>query len=474
MTKVIKNQYSPQIVFHPGVTLAEKLEEMKMSIKEFSVRTGKPEKTVIAVLNGESSITSEMAVVFENVLEIPAHFWMNRQRSYDEFRAREKRNELTKGSISWMKNFPVNEMIKRGWLPECKTPEDKTKVLLSFFGFSSHTAWENYYLNQELKVGFRISLAHSKSPEAISAWLRRGEIDAASIETDSFSIQKLKLALPKIKLLMAHHPKDFFNRLKEELIVAGIKLVATPCLPGAPINGATRWLTGDSPLIQISDRYKRNDIFWFTIFHEIGHIFLHGKKNIFLEDLDFPEMDTEKEREADNFAVKWTLSKEEEAEIINDKPITIQKIQAYASKFTTHSSIIVGRLQKLKLISHSQFISLVKKIDFSNTDLISQNLSGFYSVNTLIYENTHFELNEKLDLKVSFSEDNYIIENDDLGISAWGKTLSEAKEGVAFNFYALYLNYFLEKDYNLSSDAIELRLKLKNIIKSVSENKKFQ
>ena len=34
------NQYISSIVFHPAVTLREKLEEMGMSIKEFALRTG--------------------------------------------------------------------------------------------------------------------------------------------------------------------------------------------------------------------------------------------------------------------------------------------------------------------------------------------------------------------------------------------------------------------------------------------------
>ena len=86
-----QNQYFPQSRPHPGETLAEKLEEMEMGPKEFSLRTGKPEKTIIAVLKGESSITPDMAVQFENVTKIPANFWMNHQRGYDEYMAREKR-----------------------------------------------------------------------------------------------------------------------------------------------------------------------------------------------------------------------------------------------------------------------------------------------------------------------------------------------------------------------------------------------
>jgi HTH-type transcriptional regulator/antitoxin HigA len=78
------NQYLTQSVSHPGKTLAAKLEELKMSPKEFAVRIGKPEKTISKILSGDSAITTDMAVLFEDVLSIPAHFWLIRQNTYDE------------------------------------------------------------------------------------------------------------------------------------------------------------------------------------------------------------------------------------------------------------------------------------------------------------------------------------------------------------------------------------------------------
>ena len=85
-----QNQYFPQSLPHPGATLVEKLEEMGVNSKEFSELTGKPEKTIIAVLNGNCAITHDLAVQFENVTRIPAHFWINSQRNYDNFSRRKQ------------------------------------------------------------------------------------------------------------------------------------------------------------------------------------------------------------------------------------------------------------------------------------------------------------------------------------------------------------------------------------------------
>ena len=46
MATIIQKSFTLRVVYHPGVTLAEKLEELGMSAKEFSVRTKKPEKTL--------------------------------------------------------------------------------------------------------------------------------------------------------------------------------------------------------------------------------------------------------------------------------------------------------------------------------------------------------------------------------------------------------------------------------------------
>ena len=182
MATTIQKPFTPRVAYHPGVTLAEKLEELGMSVKEFALRVTKPEKTIIAVLKGSSALTPDMAVAFESVTGIPAHFWMQKQQKYNEYVARLKREKALEESVAWSKQFPLSEMQKRGWLkPEDKTPQAKVIALFSFFAVSSKEAWEDYYFNQQLKVAFRISLSQTKNPYAVSAWLRRGEHQVTSI-----------------------------------------------------------------------------------------------------------------------------------------------------------------------------------------------------------------------------------------------------------------------------------------------------
>lgn len=361
---ILANQYTPDIVFHPGTTLNEKLEEMGMSRKEFALRTGKPEKTIIAVLKAESSLTPEMAILFENVTQIPAKFWINKQARYNEYVARLKQEEGIENSIEWAKQFPYAEMAKCDWVPPTRKIEEKTINMFSFFGIASHNAWEKLYIESELKVAAYTSLKQSHEPHAISAWLRQGELSARQIEAPLFDLKKLKGNIPAMRELMKEQPVTFFEELQQLCLKAGVILLFTPKLPKVPLSGSTRWLN-NTPLIQLTARYKKNDSFWFTFFHELGHIILHGKKFISLENIDFATADPDKEEEANQFAISQTFTIQQEKEVLGNKTITEQDILYYSSKFNTHPAMIIGRLQHDGYIHYSVGRQFLEPIDLN-------------------------------------------------------------------------------------------------------------
>lgn len=361
----IINQYFPESVPHPSETLIEKLHELNMGPKEFAVRTGKPEKTITAILKGESSITPEMSISFESVLKIPARFWMENQKRYDEYVARTKRLTIIKDSIEWAKSFPYAKMANLGWVKSTRIAEEKVEELFNFFGLSSKKAWENYYMGQKLKLNFRISLQHTNEPFAVSAWLRQGELEARKLIVPVYNEQLFKNNLIEIKKIMAVQPIDFFSKLQGLCAQAGVKVIYTPCLPKAPISGSSRWIK-ETPLIQLSARYKQNDRFWFTFFHEAGHILMHGKKYISLENIEFTASELNKEKEADLFSEDWTFSKEQENEILENSPLSENDIVEFARKFNTHPAMIIGRFQHKHLIPYNMGRKFIVPLNLSN------------------------------------------------------------------------------------------------------------
>jgi len=360
-----KKKFRVVYAFHPGTTLREKLDEMGMSVKEFAVRTSKPEKTINAVLVGDSSLTPDMAVAFEQITMIPAHMWLNIQRNYDEYMARQKREAMLKDveTITWAKCFPYPIMAKLGWVPATRSISEKITNLFSFFKITTASAWTNLFLKQALKSEFRLSLSGSKDPHAISAWLRQGEILASNIQTkNSYSAERLKEKLPQMLKLVQLQPADFDVQLKELCSEVGVKFIYINHISHAPVNGCARWID-DAPCIQMTDRQKRNDIFWFSFFHEIGHILLHGKKDVFLEDIEYQNQQKEKEMEANAFASDILLDKKKEQIIIREiqgGKNTSGLIIQLADQFQTHPAIIVGRLQHLELLPQNSTLNSLK------------------------------------------------------------------------------------------------------------------
>lgn len=355
--EIAKSLLSP-----PGDTIQEHIDFIGMSQAELAERMGRPKEKINDIIKGREPITTATAFQLEKVLGIPASFWLNRENTYrKELYELQQQEELEKEN-DWLGAFPVNEMRKLGWLPDTRVKHVLVDSLLKFFCVASPEEWDRIYLDEEVSVAFRVSLAHTQSPHAISAWLRRGEIQAKEMDVAAFDKKKFKDALAEIKELAFLMPDDFTRKLQSICAVSGVAVVFTQNLPKAPISGATRWFH-NRPIIQLSGRYKTNDHFWFTFFHEAAHIILHGKKDIFLENVAGTEVDQEKESEANEFAEKLLLPKHELQQIIDAAPLDEKLIHSFANKFRTPAGVIVGRLQHLKLIPFNAGNGFRQKID---------------------------------------------------------------------------------------------------------------
>src|SRR5690606_5230960 len=104
-----------------------------------------------------------------------------------------------------------------------------------------------------------------------------------------------------------------------------------------------------------------------TFFHEVGHIVLHGKKYISIENIEIEGENDLYEKQADKFASDIILSGQEEAEICKKKKLTLEDINHFAKKFGTHPASIIGRLQHKRLIPFGAGNVFFKPIDLCNS-----------------------------------------------------------------------------------------------------------
>lgn len=76
-------------------------------------------------------------------------------------------------------------------------------------------------------------------------------------------------------------------------------------------------------------------------------------------------------------------------------------------------------------------------------------------------------LHRSLPVKAKRKKDNFVLTNEELGITVWGKDVEEAKLAFNFAFDSLYREYYLEEDANLSEGALKLKTLLRSIIRKV-------
>lgn len=338
---MIKNQYNPDFVTPPGETLLETLEVIGMSQAEFAERTGRPKKTINEIIHGKAMITPETALQFEKVLGVPASFWINREQNYREWLAREQERAKLKQYLSWIDKFPIKEMIHLGWIKQRDEPIDKLNELLRFFGIASPQQWEAVI--NDFSLAFRRSPAYEAEPEIIAAWLRKGEIEAQNIDCEPFDADTFRKALDEIRLLTNETPELSIPRTIELSARAGVAVVFVHELHKLRTHGVTRWLNPNKALMQLCLLYKTDDQLWFTFFHEAGHILLHGKRDIFLEE---DNETNDKEDEANHFAADLLIPPNEYRNLHpRGNYFSKAEICEFAKQLGIAPGIVVGRLQ---------------------------------------------------------------------------------------------------------------------------------
>lgn len=76
-------EYKDLIAFHPGQYLGELIEDYEMTQKEFAERLGVSEMTLSKLVDGEESISNDIARKLAKVTNISMITWLNLQNAYD-------------------------------------------------------------------------------------------------------------------------------------------------------------------------------------------------------------------------------------------------------------------------------------------------------------------------------------------------------------------------------------------------------
>lgn len=354
----------------PGDTIQETLDSIEMSQAELAERLGRSIPKLNELIKGKAPITKDTALKLEYVLGIPASFWLNLERRYQDELLEIKQLEFFEECVNWLRRFPLLIMKKWGLLPQTNDKPILVEALLKYFRVASPKQWAEIYVGESL--AFKIELRHTTEPEAISVWLRLGELQAEKIEAAAFDKKLIRARLPEIQMLSYELPSDWMSRLQQICAECGIVLVYTPCIAKAPIYGATRWIKNNRlPLMQVTDRKKDINAFWFTFYHELAHILYHGKKDIFIDGLESIKPDEEKENQADSFAARMLLSDKQRKTLKNYHTFNKASILSLSKELKVNPGIIVAQLQRDGLVAYNNasLTKLKEKVSFEEIDL---------------------------------------------------------------------------------------------------------
>ncbi len=354
------NAYLPDRVSLPGETLQEILEDRQMTQAELAERTGRPKKTINEIIKGKSAITPETALQLERVLGVPASFWNNLEQNYQDYLARRNEDRRLEASLGWLEQIPVAELIGRGWIDQCRRRVDQARAVLEFFGVASPDRWQELFVLPQ--ASFRRSPSFKSEAGALSAWLRKGEIEARQLRCAPFEEARFKEVLAEVRVLTREAPGVATSKTIELCAAAGVAVVFVPELPRCRVHGATRWLSSNKALVQMSLRYKTDDHLWFTFFHEAGHILLHGKKKTFI-DVEVTGASEAEELEANQFAADWLIPPDQLAEL-EPGPLSKERVLDLAQGLGISPGIVVGRLQHLGRLPYSHLNGLKKRLDW--------------------------------------------------------------------------------------------------------------
>jgi len=287
-------------------------------------------------LNGKRNLSLSMIRSLYNHLRIPAEILISEGRDFP----------LDGEGVDW-DNFPVTEIVNRGWVTEL---DPKTQAEEIMRELASQACADSYFTDQNracLRQGTRRN--EKDDPYSIDAWILGALAQAENIKLEAkFDPDALNKGFI-VKIIYLSVLKDGPLRAQEFLQNKGIKLIVVPHFKRTYLDGATLITKKGEPIIALSLRYDRLDNFWFTLAHELAHLVLGHAHSIegqcIIDDLDLRESLDEIENEADELAREslvpshfWNSHPARNTSKLND-------VLDLASKADIHKSIIAGRIR---------------------------------------------------------------------------------------------------------------------------------
>ncbi|MDU5809474.1 MAG: ImmA/IrrE family metallo-endopeptidase, partial [Finegoldia magna] len=288
--------------------------------------------------SGKAPLSATVALGLERVTGIPARIWNRFEAGYREDMARLAEADRLAAQYEQAKRFPLAYLRK--WKYVSASARDKAgtvRDLLSVFAIADLDAFAATWVLP--KVAYRkVTLATDKVYER-ATWLALGEREAEVESLAEYDRSGLEALIPQLRALTARpNPVEALGEATAMLRGVGVAFCLIPPIPGFGVHGATRWISGH-PVVQLSVRGKTDDQLWFTLFHELGHVLLHGQKTVFLQGAG-----DRAEAEADEFASSTLIPAPYQDLLPSGR--NIAAVRDLAAELGIAPSIVLGQAQR--------------------------------------------------------------------------------------------------------------------------------
>jgi addiction module HigA family antidote len=340
-------EYGDRVAFHPGYYIKEIIDDSGLTQADFARRLGTTPKNISVLIKGDQALSVDIANKLSRMLGTSITYWMNLQQAYDELNAEFMRLEDLEKERNTFKMIDYGYFRDHLGFPDLtRKVDEQIERVRKFLAVASLTVLEE----RDLAVDFRsykedLSLSNIVNSNVM---LQIAINETLNAEIPQYDKKKFENCLDYVLQQTRNHD-EFLSETKEVFGEAGVYLVVLPNLKNSGISGATKRVNG-KVMIFVNDRRHYEDTFWFTLFHEIGHV-LNGNLGA----------SSENEAEADEFARRKLIPEEEYIDFISTcKSFNEKNIKVFADSIDRDPGIVLGRL----LIEH--------KVAYSDTRLCNR------------------------------------------------------------------------------------------------------
>lgn len=352
--------FQPEWTSEPGETLCDVLHARDISRAEFAKRLRKPVSFLNEVISGARAIDLQTAMEISDIIGPSPTFWLSRQSIYErdlKFIAKKKADiEIS----LWLKSLPLKDMNRWGSIKTGLSVHERLEKCLHFFGVNSLEDWHRQYDGIARSMAFKSSETFASALGPLAAWMRQGELKGLGAKCRPWNIDAFASKLQTFRAFTRRKDtKKMLEELKQLCADCGVALVILQAPKGCRASGGAKFIAKDKALLMLSLRHRTDDHFWFTFFHEAGHLILHDQSLTFV-DTEQADLGDMKEKEANEFAAR-TLIPDDKFTGIVKVANNWHELARAALRAGISPGIAVGQLQRNGVIAYKQLNFLKKR-----------------------------------------------------------------------------------------------------------------